>query len=605
MSESIFRHIIRGALLNMKIIIAKTAGFCMGVKRAVDLALEYTVNSTEGIHTLGPLIHNKQTIEVLKQRGVNTLDESANLQENSTLLIRAHGIPPSLQERYGHGGHTIIDGTCPKVKTVHKVIERFRKQNYSIVITGDEGHAEVIGLLGYAGKAGYLIQKPDDVDKLPHFDKICLVSQTTFDRSIFDIIADKIRQKYSNSDVVIKKTICAATDQRQAETEILAKQVDALIVVGGKNSANTQRLAKIGESCGAITQHVETEDEIVWESISHCKTVGVTAGASTPTWMIKRVSDYLQFMAQTRKHSITNLLLYLIDILSNLNIFVSLGAVAVYYASCYLQSITFNIYGAIISFLYFFYMYLWNSLASIEKTQHHGISRYRFYQEHRKHLYIVVTGSIIATLIFCFFYELNLFYLVLFATLAGLAYHIPIFPNIFKPVFHYSTLKDIPTSRDLFVALAWGTVLTFIPQAFTATFKIEFLSIAVFSWTFILAFLRSLIFDLRDIEGDRIMGHETLITIIGEKRARKAMLLMIWTCLAALLILPSLLGLSTYKSTKALQFYFQIPVLFYTIVFVIWNTRIGKNRSALFNLLADGIFFLAGAGAYIASIVLS
>lgn len=589
--------------LIMKIIIAKTAGFCMGVKRAVDLALEYSGKNPEGIHTLGPLIHNKQTIEVLKLRGVNTLDESKHLPDHSTLLVRAHGVPPSLQDRY-KSEHTIIDGTCPKVKTVHKVIERFRAQGYKIVITGDEGHAEVIGLLGYAGDAGYLVQSNDDIAKLPDFDKVCLVSQTTFDRSLFDIIADKVRERYVSSDVVVKKTICAATDQRQAETEILAKQADALIVVGGKNSANTQRLAKIGLDCGKITQHVETEDEIDWEAISQCQTIGVTAGASTPTWMIKKVYDYLQFMSQTRKRSVRNTILHLVDIFANLNLFVSLGAVAVYFASCYLQRFPFSFYGATISFLYFFSMYLWNSLASIEKTQHHGISRYHFYHAHKKQLYTIVTGTIIATLGFCFFYSASLFYLMLFATFAGLAYHMSIVPRVFRTILHYGTLKDIPTSRDLFVALAWSTVLTFIPQVLSSTFTISILSVALFTWIFILALLRSLIFDLRDIEGDRIMGRETLITIIGEKRARKVMLLMIWICFAALLVIPLFLGFSVYKSNTALQFFFQIPVLFYTFAFVTWNARIGQNRTVLFNLLTDGIFYLAAAGAGVASLVL-
>lgn len=589
--------------LIMKIIIAKTAGFCMGVKRAVDLALEYSGKNPEGIHTLGPLIHNKQTIEVLKLRGVNTLDESKHLPDHSTLLVRAHGVPPSLQDRY-KSEHTIIDGTCPKVKTVHKVIERFRAQGYKIVITGDEGHAEVIGLLGYAGDAGYLVQSNDDIAKLPDFDKVCLVSQTTFDRSLFDIIADKVRERYVSSDVVVKKTICAATDQRQAETEILAKQADALIVVGGKNSANTQRLAKIGLDCGKITQHVETEDEIDWEAISQCETIGVTAGASTPTWMIKKVYDYLQFMSQTRKRSVRNTILHLVDIFANLNLFVSLGAVAVYFASCYLQRFPFSFYGATISFLYFFSMYLWNSLASIEKTQHHGISRYHFYHAHKKQLYTIVTGTIIATLGFCFFYSASLFYLMLFATFAGLAYHMSIVPRVFRTILHYGTLKDIPTSRDLFVALAWSTVLTFIPQVLSSAFTISILSVALFTWIFILALLRSLIFDLRDIEGDRIMGRETLITIIGEKRARKVMLLMIWICFAALLVIPLFLGFSVYKSNTALQFFFQIPVLFYTFAFVTWNARIGQNRTVLFNLLTDGIFYLAAAGAGVASLVL-
>jgi len=589
----------------MKIIVAKTAGFCMGVKRAVDLALEHSGKAPGGIQTLGPLIHNKQTLEVLKQRGVTTLDETKQLENQTTLLVRAHGIPPSMQERYSREGHAIIDGTCPKVKTVHKVIERFRAQGYTIIITGDEGHAEVIGLLGYAGDNGILIQSADDVAKLPDLKKICLVSQTTFDRLLFDTIAGEIHKRFdSTAEIIVKKTICAATDQRQAETEIIAQQVEALIVVGGKNSANTQRLAKIGFDSGRITQHVETEEEINWDAIANCKSIGITAGASTPTWMIKRVHDYIEFMSQTHRRGIKSTLLHLISIFANLNVFVSLGAVAVYYASCYLQGFDFNVMGATIAFLYFLSMYLWNSLTSIEKTQHHGIGRYRFYHAQKKRLYIIVTATICLMLGFSFFYTTQLFYLMLFATLAGLAYHMSIVPGFLRTVVPYSTLKDIPTSRELFIALAWSTVLTFLPQVLAKSFTIDILSIALFTWIFILAYLRSLIFDLRDIEGDRIMGRETLITIIGEKRARKVILLMIWLCLATLLVVPSLLGLSIYKSTKALEFFFQIPVLFYAFVFVKWNTKIGQNRSALFNILTDGIFYLMAAGAAIAELML-
>ena len=178
----------------------------------------------------------------------------------------------------------MIDGTCPKVKTVHKVIEKYRKMGYAIVITGDEGHAEVVGLQGYAGGAGHLVHSPVDVDRLPHFEKLCLVSQTTFDKNTFDEVAQRIKDRYARSDVVIKKTICSATDQRQNETRELAARVDAMLVVGGKNSANTKRLAHIArEVCPGPVQYVETESEIDWRAIEHCKTVGITGGASTRT----------------------------------------------------------------------------------------------------------------------------------------------------------------------------------------------------------------------------------------------------------------------------------------------------------------------------------
>lgn len=585
----------------MKIVIAKTAGFCMGVKRAVDLALEYASKTENGIKTIGPLIHNSQTIDMLKQRGVTTHNENEPLNEKSTLLIRAHGIRPEIQKCYTDGGHVIIDGTCPKVKTVHKAIERFKNQNYSIIITGDQGHAEVIGLLGYAKEAGFLVQTPKDIDSLPEMEKICIVSQTTFDSMLFDEIAEKVKEKYKSSEIIVKKTICSATALRQAEVAELAKQVDSMIVVGGKNSANTQRLAKISQGSGTPTQHVENEKDINWDTLNGCDSVGITAGASTPDWMIKRIADYLQVTHSKKKRSFTNTMLHIMDIFSNLNLFVALGAVAIYYVSCDLQNLQFSFHGASLSFLYFFTMYLWNSLVSIESTQHHGISRYTFYRAHVKLLFRITAICIGMLLVGCFFYNQVLFYLMSISTLVGSVYHKTIIPKNFRRFFHYKNLKDIPASRDLFVALAWGTVLTFSPQAINGKWQLLGpVTVATFFWIFTLAFLRSLIFDLRDIEGDRIMGRETLITIVGEKQARTAIHFIMWLC-AALLFFPVLIKTNAHQSHKSMRFLFQIPTLFYVSLFVNLNPKIRQRRSALFSLLADGLFYFAGLGAAIAT----
>lgn len=588
----------------MKIIIANTAGFCMGVKRAVDLALENAGKVPGGLKTIGPLIHNRQTVEMLKERGVTDIDNNDNDGRPCTLLIRAHGIPPETERKYIARRHAIIDGTCPKVKTVQKVIARYRDEGYRIVITGDEGHAEVTGLLGYAGKSGLLIHTPEEVDTLPPLEKVCLVSQTTFDRNTFDRIAEAIRSRFKAGDVVVKKTICAATDLRQAETEALAKQVDALIVVGGKNSANTQRLATIARTCGTPTQLVETEDEIDWQAIARCKILGVTAGASTPNWMIKRVTDHLHFMDQTQQPTLLNLVRKFFNIMANLNIFVALGAVAAYYLSCRLQGYEFDRSGALLAFLYFLSMYLWNSVTSIETTQHLGISRYRFYHKHNRSLFLLAAISIGVQLAISFSIGKTLFSLILFSIIAGSAYHMTIFPKLLRQLFRYKKLKDIPASRDLFVALAWGIVLTFIPQAMNGHIIFNFLVFACFGWIFVLAFLRSLIFDLRDIEGDRIMGRETLITIVGEKRARTAIYLIICLCMGLMVITPWVMDLQIRRSGNIVRFLSQIPVLLYAIFFVKWNPRLKSSVPVLFNIMADGLFFLAGIGAFFAVSIL-
>jgi 4-hydroxy-3-methylbut-2-enyl diphosphate reductase len=584
----------------MKIITATTAGFCMGVRRAVELALEHASKSPTGVHTLGPLIHNNQTVEMLRERGIVAIDESKPLPPDATILVRAHGVPPKVQTTWESRGH-LVDGTCPKVKTVHRVIEKYRDQGFSIVIAGDQGHAEVVGLQGYAGYAGHLIVSPEDVDGLPEIKKLCLVSQTTFDNDTFDEIANRIRKRYAaGSEVVVKKTICSATHRRQTETRDLAKKVDAMIVVGGKNSANTRRLAAIAKDSGTPTQWVETEMEIDWEAIADCGTVGITAGASTPNWMIKRITDYLMYMDQTKKRTPLNLVRHAIDVLASLNVFVAGGAAAMYYASCILQKFTPALSGVAISFFYFLSMYLWNSLGSMEITQHLGLGRYQFYRRNKPLLYVMVVVSMLALLAVSFLQSRMLFYLMLFCTFAGGVYHVTIVPAFLKRFVRYSRLRDVPMSRDLFVALAWAVVLTFMPYARAESLRMAAATALTFALVFILAFLRSLIFDLRDIEGDRIMGRETLVTIIGEGRARTA--IMAVTAVASLLCLMSPLFLPLSARGAAYhRFIFQIVPILYLYIFVRFNRGHRFGRSVLFGIFADAQFYVAGVAAWAAT----
>jgi 4-hydroxy-3-methylbut-2-enyl diphosphate reductase len=181
---------------------------------------------------------------------------------------------------------------------------------------------------------------------------------------------------------------------------------------------------------------------------------------------------------------------------------------------------------------------------------------------------------------------------------------VTIVPVPLRRFFAYKRLRDIPTSRDLFVALAWATLLICIPQAVNGPIEISPLTIVCFGWIFVLAFLRSLVFDLRDIEGDRILGRETLITIVGEKRAREAIRVMIWSSVALLVIMPWALQLGRYQEHSIGLFLFQVPALLYAAFFVQWNPRLKSNLSALFNLMADAIFFLAGIGAFCAAALL-
>jgi len=579
----------------------------MGVKRVVDLAVDITsAPGARQIYSLGPLIHNHQTLEMLETRGIQIIDEKHLPPPGATIIIRAHGVAPDVQKIFENGHYTIIDGTCPKVKTVHKVIQKYIEQGFKIVITGDEGHAEVVGLLGYAGDAGYLIQNSDDVEKLPDFDRICLVSQTTFNRDTFESIARKIQDRYKNAEIVIKKTICAATDKRQEETRDLAKTADAMLVVGGKNSANTLRLAKISGECTTPTQHIETEQEIDWKQLAKYKNIGITAGASTPAWVIKRVADHLHFLARTSKKSFFGRISQFIDTLANLNFFVAAGGVAMYFASSTLQGLPFLRTGATLSFLYLMSIYLWNSLACIDINKHLDISRYRFYNANKISLNILAITCIAILLIISMLHSMLLFYLMLIPTFAGIVYQFTIVPQPLKKYVKYGNLKDIPTSRDLFAALAWSVLVTFIPQAVNGTFiTINTAATAIFFWTFLLAYLRSLIFDLKDIEGDRIMGRETLITIIGEVKVKRLIYLALGISFITLVSLSGISFLPKWRFSDAPSYAYllQIPVLTHIWFFMKWQHKLKNLLSALFNILADGQFYIAGLGAWIVTLI--
>jgi 4-hydroxy-3-methylbut-2-enyl diphosphate reductase len=278
----------------MNIIVAKSAGFCMGVERAVRLALTHSDNGEKKLFTPGPLIHNNQAIEMLESNNIQSLKDEDNLQDKN-ILIRAHGIPPEKEDLYRREGCRIIDGTCPMVKKVHRVIQKYQDKDFTIVITGDKNHAETKGLMGYAKKRGILLDSPAEIDRIPAGDtRICIVSQTTFSVPDFDTIVSAIQQKFPHAEIVVQKTICKATSERQNEVIQLRDKTDMMIIVGGKHSANTLRLAEIAGEKNARVLHIENAQELPLEKLANVQNLGITAGASTPGWIISEIVDKIR-----------------------------------------------------------------------------------------------------------------------------------------------------------------------------------------------------------------------------------------------------------------------------------------------------------------------
>lgn len=275
----------------MKIIIARTAGFCWGVKRAMDKVLELRDNTDESISTFGPLIHNPQILDKLEKLGIKASEDIENLDSNY-VVIRTHGIPPSERNHIKSLNCSIVDTTCPDVAKIHSRIKRSVALGQNVIIAGHQGHPEIKGILGYAGEKGFLIEKVADVAALPKMEDVGLVAQSTFNKARFIDIADAVKERFPRAEIY--NTICDATHNRQVEAKELATKVDLMIVIGGKTSSNTKRLAEVCLENGVETYHIETEAELKPEILTTINTVGITAGASTPDWIITDVVNFIK-----------------------------------------------------------------------------------------------------------------------------------------------------------------------------------------------------------------------------------------------------------------------------------------------------------------------
>lgn len=279
----------------MELIIAHTAGFCMGVDMALH-KLDRVLNSRlQGrIHTLGPIIHNPQVLKRYQEQGVLQAKSAEDLQPGDVVVIRAHGIPRTNQEELQAKNAKIVDATCPKVKKAQILIQRQAEQGGHLLLFGERDHPEVRGLLSYAPKHT-IFENLEELEAmhLPPEEIYFLAAQTTQDRDAFTQIQDWLRNNLSPK-LTVLDTICNATKDRQEEVRLLAHTVEAMIVVGGKNSGNTRRLAQIAQEADIYTVHVETAQELALEELAAFSRIGLTAGASTPDWIIEDVVQTLR-----------------------------------------------------------------------------------------------------------------------------------------------------------------------------------------------------------------------------------------------------------------------------------------------------------------------
>jgi len=287
----------------MEIILAKSAGFCMGVKRAVNIALKF-VNSENKIFTFGPLIHNNQLVDKLKQKGIqvaNSIEEILKIKcKNKLVIIRAHGMPKDLKAKLKLNNIKLINATCPHVLSTQKKIEEYHKNGYYIIIVGDKKHPEILSLQSYSKNNNIVVSCLKDIENVPYKKKAIIIAQTTFNEKEYFKYVKILRSKAENC--IVFNSICKATHNRQKELLELAKKVDAIIVVGGKHSANTRRLYELARKEKQDVFHIETEAELEFQTLKNYKKIGITAGASTPHFIIENIMEKLRKFQERSKY---------------------------------------------------------------------------------------------------------------------------------------------------------------------------------------------------------------------------------------------------------------------------------------------------------------
>jgi 4-hydroxy-3-methylbut-2-enyl diphosphate reductase len=280
----------------MEVLLADEYGFCFGVERAVEMVEEAVQEGARPIRSLGPLIHNAQEMERLGAQGVSTIDSPDEADADTIAVIRAHGVTPQVQHDLEHRAATVIDATCPFVTRVQHLAERAAREGRDVVVAGNPDHPEMIGVVGYAPNNTYVVRDAGEVASLPHLRSPLVVSQTTIKLQTFLEVAEAVREKADTEPQVVN-TICSATRDRQDAARALAGQVDAFYVIGGRHSSNSVKLLAVCQEQCAKSFLIETPAEINPADLANVKKVGVTAGASTPNWLIDQVVERLHEIA--------------------------------------------------------------------------------------------------------------------------------------------------------------------------------------------------------------------------------------------------------------------------------------------------------------------
>ncbi len=566
----------------MKIITAKKAGFCMGVKRALEMVLDRARREEKKrIVTYGPLIHNPQVVSLLSSKRVTASRDRAELTPDDICFISAHGISPAVRKELKATGARLCDASCPDVLQVQGIIRKYARRGYRTVIYGDPGHSEVEGLLGFTEDRGMVITGPEEVAGIPDSDRVCLVSQTTRNLDEFRRVAAEVKKRFPGA--LVFETICSSTLERQEEVMELAGRVDALVVVGGKNSANTARLTRIASGRVPVFQ-VETAVDLARERIGRYKTVGVTAGASTPSWLIQEVIDRLRDWSWEGRSRPLRLLYRLGAVMVKSNIFIALGGACLTCASMRLLRLPLSLPAVILTFFLVLAVYNLNIFADRTAILLTQPSRYRFLLAHRRKLSGLIAFSLAAAFILAFSLGPAAVILTVFTLLSGLAYSFTFLPTALPGI----RLKNVTGLKELSSSLGWGILAVLIPVLSAPGSVPGPVPVAVvFILVFSILFVRSVLFAIRDLQGDRLVGRETIPVVLGVRRT-KALLFALMAFTAGLMVLAASRGW-----VSPIGYRFPAVIAYGGLYLLLYHRRL-VYRGLSHEMMVDSQLLLAG-----------
>jgi 4-hydroxy-3-methylbut-2-enyl diphosphate reductase len=380
---------------------------------------------------------------------------------------------------------------------------------------GEPDHPEVIGLKGHGNGNAVVISTSEEVSVLPESEKVLVVAQTTQEKQAYERIVETIKKRFPEA--LVFNTICGATESRQEEVRSLAAHVDGIVVVGGFHSGNTRRLAQVASSTGLPVFHIETDQQLDMEKLSAMETIGVTAGASTPNWMINKVVQKIESIRSRKETALDRFLRYFIKFIFQTNIVAAFGAFSLAHAMNVLSGRPPDLVLPSLSFLYIYAMHVLNRLLDKGASTYNDPERASFYRKYRSLLILSGVVAIAGALLLSTFLGLPALLATAGLSLVGTVYSLPIVPLRKRHLWRYSKIKDIPGSKTFAQAFAWGAVMALLPLLGTprGPWTGEVVS---FLFVFSVVYVRSAFFDIFQVQGDLIVGSETLPITLGEKR---------------------------------------------------------------------------------------